>query len=388
MPKTSPRPTPNHAQAAAATAPRSFAPARAHARRCPRAHALGRTLTATLALLLTLVALAGCGSSHTNTDAHSAKAKAAPSKVGANANSTALLPGGIPQIVNRVEPEVVTVLTHSGLGSGVIYRANGVILTDDHVVKGSKTVEVAFADGQRVGGQVIAADPDTDLSLVRVKRTRLPAARFQTAPPAVGSLAVVLGSPLGLENSVTAGIVSGLHRSIPSSGQQASALVDLMQTDAPISPGNSGGAVVNGQGKVIGISEAYIPPEAGAVAIGFAIPAATAVSIANQLLETGHVRHAFLGVEPAQLTPQIAQALGLRQTSGVLVYGVERGGPAARAHVQPGDIIVAFDGKPTDTVDQLFVALRKHHPGQVVKLTLVRGNHRLSVDLRLSNKPQ
>jgi S1-C subfamily serine protease len=299
-----------------------------------------------------------------------------------------VLAGGIPQIVNRVQPEVVTVLTHGGVGSGVIYRSNGIILTNEHVVRGNSSVEIAFADGRRLAGQVIAADQDTDLALVRVARSGLPAASFQTALPPVGARTVVLGSPLGFEKSVTAGIVSGLHRSIPGSARESAALIDLMQTDAPISPGNSGGAVVDGQSRVIGISEAYIPPEQGAVAIGFAIPAATAVNVADQLLNTGHVEHAFIGIQPAPLTPQLAQELGIRQTSGILVYGVTPGGPASRAHIAPGDILVAIAGKPLRTVEDLFSALRQKRPGETVALELVRDGKRESVDVRLSDRPQ
>lgn len=325
--------------------------------------------------------LGGCGGS----------AKQSPVTTTANpppAAEAALIAGGIPKIVDRVEPEVVTVLTRGGLGSGVIYRSNGIILTNDHVVRGNQTVEIAFADGRREPGRVIAADPDTDLALVRVNRAGLPAASFRTALPPVGALAVVLGSPLGFEKSVTAGIVSGLHRSIPGSARESAALVDLMQTDAPISPGNSGGAVVDGQGRVIGISEAYIPPEAGAVAIGFAIPAATAVNVANQLLKSGHVQHAFIGIQPAQLTPALAEQLGLRETSGILVYGVSRGGPADQANIGPGDILVAIDGKPLPTVEDLFTALREKRPGQTVVLAVIRDGKRERVDVRLSDKPQ
>jgi S1-C subfamily serine protease len=299
-----------------------------------------------------------------------------------------VLAGGIPQVVDRVEPDVVTVLTRGGVGSGVIYRSDGIILTNEHVVAGNTSVEIAFADGRREPGQVVAADPDTDLALVRVNRSGLPAASFETALPRVGALAVVLGSPLGFEKSVTAGIVSGLHRSIPGSTRESAALIDLMQTDAPISPGNSGGAVVDGQGRVIGISEAYIPPEQGAVAIGFAIPAATAVNVADQLLRTGHVEHAFIGIQPAQLTPQLARELGIRETSGILVYGVTPGGPADQAHIAPGDILVALAGKRLTTVEDLFAALRQKRPGETVTLTLVRDGKRESVDVRLSNKPQ
>jgi S1-C subfamily serine protease len=279
----------------------------------------------------------------------------------------------------------VTVLTGGGVGSGVIYRSNGIILTNEHVVRGNRAVEVAFADGRREPGQVIASDPDTDLALVRVNRARLPAAAFQSALPPVGALAVVLGSPLGFEKSVTAGIVSGLHRSIPGSASQSAALIDLLQTDAPISPGNS---VVDGQGRVIGISEAYIPPEQGAVAIGFAIPAATAVNVADQLLKTGHVEHAFIGIQPAQLTPELAQELGLAQSTGVLVYGVTRGGPADQARVVPGDILVAIGGKRLESVEDLFTALRQRRPGQTITLDLLRDGKRQTVDVHLSAKPQ
>jgi serine protease DegQ len=221
-----------------------------------------------------------------------------------------------------------------------------------------------------------------------VTRNGLPAASFQARLPPVGALAVVLGSPLGFEKSVTAGIVSGLHRSIPGSARESAALVDLVQTDAPISPGDSGGAVVDGQGQVIGISEAYIPPERGAVAIGFAIPAATAVDVANQLLKTGRVRRAFIGIRPAQLTPQIAQELELQQSSGVLVYGVTRGGPADQAHIEPGDILVALAGRPLKSVEDLFAALRHKHPGDTVTVDLFRDGTRQKADVRLSDKPQ
>jgi S1-C subfamily serine protease len=336
-----------------------------------------------LGLLVFTVALAvaGCGGaakhSSTGTVATPPAADAAP-----------VVSGGIPKLVERVEPQVVTVLTGGGVGSGVIYRSNGVILSNEHVVRGNRAVEVAFADGRREPGQVVASDPDTDLALVRVNRTRLPAARFESALPPVGALAVVLGSPLGFEKSVTAGIVSGLHRSIPGSASQSAALIDLLQTDAPISPGNSGGAVVDGQGRVIGISEAYIPPEQGAVAIGFAIPAATAVNVADQLLKTGHVEHAFIGIQPAQLTPELAQELGLAQSTGVLVYGVTRGGPADQARIVPGDILVAVAGKRLESVEDLFTALRPRRPGQTITLELLRGGKRQTVDVHLSAKPQ
>jgi S1-C subfamily serine protease len=161
-----------------------------------------------------------------------------------------------------------------------------------------------------------------------------------------------------------------------------------MQTDAPISPGNSGGAVVDAQGRVIGISEAYIPPEQGAVAIGFAIPAATAVSVANQLLEKGHAQHAFIGIQPAQLTPQVAQQLGVQQSSGVLVYGVNRGGPADVAGIEPGDILVSAAGRQLSTVEDLFAELRQHKPGEKLSLGRVHAGNQAKISVLLSAKPQ
>jgi S1-C subfamily serine protease len=280
------------------------------------------------------------------------------------------------------------VLTPQGVGSGVIYRSDGVILTNDHVVHAHADVEIAFADGRRIRGKVTAADAATDLALVQVDRTGLPAATFQQKLPAVGSLAVVLGSPLGFDKSVSAGIVSGLHRSIPGSARETSALVDLLQTDAPISPGNSGGAVVDSEGRVIGISEAYIPPQQGAVAIGFAIPAATAVAVADELLRHGRVDHAFIGIQPAELTPEVAQELHVGRSAGVLVYAVERGGPADRAGIEPGDVLVELERQSLDSVEDLFAALRRHRPDQVVGIELLRGGTRHSVKVRLSAQPR
>jgi serine protease DegQ len=336
------------------------------------------------AALSLLVAVAACGGSKHRSST------ATPTTVANQAPDAAQPPdvfSRIPAIVRNVQPEVVTVLTGGGVGSGVIYRPNGVILTNDHVVHGASAVDIAFADGRRVRGKVMASDPDTDLALVKVDREGLPAATFQQRLPAVGSLAVVLGSPLGFDKSVSAGIVSGLHRSIPGSAAETSALVDLLQTDAPISPGNSGGAVVDSQGRVIGISEAYIPPQQGAVAIGFAIPAATAVAVADELLRHGKVEHAFIGIQPAELTPEVAQQLHVGRSTGVLVYAVEPNGPADRAGIEPGDVLIKLAGEPLDSVEDLFAALRHHRPGQEVAIELLRSGGRKAVNVQLSAKP-
>lgn len=294
----------------------------------------------------------------------------------------------MPGVAAKVRPSVVTVLVDGGAGSGVVYRADGLILTNEHVVRDHQDVEIQFADGQQVSGKVTAVDAVTDVALVRAERKDLPPVSFDTALPAVGSLAVVIGSPLGFESTVTAGIISGLHREIPGSASQGQSLVDLIQTDAPISPGNSGGAVVDADGEVIGISEAYIPPQAGAVSLGFAIPAATVVDVAEQLEEDGRADHAFAGLVPAAITPEIAAQLGVDTTDGVLVAQTVQGGPADDARIRRGDIITAVDGTQTPTPEDLLAALRQHQPGDTVQFTVqTPGQDSRQVKVTLVDRP-
>ena len=283
---------------------------------------------------------------------------------------------------------MVTIFTgRGGLGSGVVYSEDGLILTNEHVVRGSRDVEVGFADGQRVAGTVRATDPIADLALVEAQRTGLPAAKFQPALPRIGELAVVIGSPLGFANTATAGIISGLHREIPGSASSSQSLVDLIQTDAAISPGNSGGAVVNSRGEVIGISEAYIPPQSGAVALGFAIPAATAVKVADQLREDGTADHAFIGLGLAEITQPIASELGLPDTLGALALSVQEGGPAANAGIRAGDVLIRLDGDKLNSPEDLLAALRNRSPGQTVTVEFRRGADTQEVKVVLVARP-
>src|ERR671911_2332277 len=190
--------------------------------------------------------------------------------------ASVLSPSVVQINVTGVEQTPYGAQKEEGIGSGVIYRSDGYIVTNNHVVEGSRNVEVAFADGSTEQGQVVGTDPTTDIAVVKVDRTNLPAASFSGKGPMVGQMAVAVGSPSGFESTVTSGIVSGTGREVPAEitgGQQESSLVDLIQTDAAISPGNSGGALANRDGRVIGINVAYLPPqETGAENIGFAIP--------------------------------------------------------------------------------------------------------------------
>lgn len=290
----------------------------------------------------------------------------------------------IPDLVDEVQPSVVAIVTDVGEGSGVIYDDDGAVVTNAHVVAEARTVDVTFADGSRADGEVVAADPATDLAVIRTDRDDLEAAEFSDRTPVVGELAVAIGNPLGLENSVTAGIVSGLERSVPGGG---TALVGLLQTDAAISPGNSGGALVGRSGGVIGINVAYIPPAGGAVSIGFAIPAGVVVNVADELLDEGHVEHAFLGIALRALTPQLAEQYGIDTEAGVLVIDVVPGGPADEAGVRAGDVITGINGETVAEPGDLAAELRASEPGDRVELRLLRNGEEETFEVELGEAP-
>ena len=368
-----------------------------HPQRSPRLNAVlgGGALVAALALsgctgtpsppapTGTSSSQAASSASTSSPPAGSTPASAAPSTDSGSGTAA----GNLPQLVENLSPSVVTIFTEGGLGSGVVYSADGLILTNEHVIRGATTVEVGFADGQRVEGTVKASDAVTDLALVQANRTGLPKPTYQSDLPKVGEGALVLGSPLGFENTATAGIISGLHRSIPGSASNSLSLVDLIQTDAPISPGNSGGAVINMRGEVIGISEAYIPPSSGAVSLGFAIPAATAVDVAEELLANGTAKHAYLGLTPGELTAQIADQLGIEAGSGVVVLAADSDGPAGRAGIRPGDVLQSVEGVELTTPEKLLAELRKRNPGDTVGFKVKRGGQSVDIKVDLTDRP-
>jgi S1-C subfamily serine protease len=337
-----------------------------------------------VAAVLALV-LAACSSGGSGKSAKRASGSSTSTSSSNSAQVPAAQPG-IPAIVQKLSPSVVTIITDQGLGSGVVWNADGTIVTDDHVIANATQLTVAFADGRRVPGHVVAGDPVTDLAVVKADRTGLPAAQFETALPHVGALAIAIGSPLGFQNTVSAGVVSGLQRSIPGSAQQTRSLVNLIQTDAAISPGDSGGALVDGNGKVIGLNEAYLPPSTGAVSIGFAIPAETVSDIVPQLLKNGKAVHPFFGVQIADLTPDIAQQFGLKASQGVVVLDVVGGSPAAQAGIQAGDVITQVDTTPVNTVEDFIGALRPHQPGDSVLTTVVRGGSTMRIKVTLTDQ--
>jgi serine protease Do len=281
-----------------------------------------------------------------------------------------------------------------GLGSGVIYREDGYIITNHHVVDGTSDVSVAFADGTTEPAEVVGSDPGTEIAVLRVDRGGLPAARFNEDEDLLpGQLAVAIGSPSGFESTVTSGVISGIGRDFPpelvaGDPNAARSLVDLIQTDAAISPGNSGGALADRDGEIIGINVAYLPPaETGAVNIGFAIPSDTAISVADQLIETGEVSSAYLGVSTTDLSPEDAERFDLPVQSGAIVETVEPGSGADGAGVRRGDIIVALGGDSVGNTGDLLGALRDYRPGDAVELTVVRDGDEQTLSPTLGERP-
>ena len=271
-----------------------------------------------------------------------------------------------------------------GIGSGVVYREDGYIVTNNHVVEGASSVEVAFADGTTERGEVVAGDGFTDLAVVRVDRDGLPAASFARGDPAVGQMAVAIGSPQGFDSTITSGVISGLSRELPADLTGGdTALVDLIQTDAAISPGSSGGVLADRSGRVVGVNVAYVPPEAGAESLGFAIPSDTVVSVADQLIEDGEAVQPYLGISLADAS---SEGSGSPAESGAVVTEVEPGGPSDEAGVAPEDVVSAIGSVPVEDSGDLLGALRDYAPGENARLALTRGGEEITIDVPLGER--
>jgi serine protease Do len=285
-------------------------------------------------------------------------------------------------VARQVSPAVVSVLRPDGSGSGVMIRSDGIILTNAHVVGSFERVQIGLADGRTLEGKVLGKDPTVDVAVVRVAESRLPAATLGDSDSLeVGQRAVAIGNPLGLDRTVTSGVVSAVNRTPPGFG-----LDQLIQTDAAISPGNSGGPLLDSQGRVIGINTAVIRAP-GSEGLGFAIPINLANDVAQQVLTTGRVRRAFLGIEYRDIEPEIASTFDLPVKQGVIVADVSPGSPAARAGLKRGDIITQVDDVPVTQGGDLRRALRARSPGTEVALTVLRESRKLRVRVRLAEAP-
>src|ERR671935_2204143 len=283
------------------------------------------------------------------------------------------------RVVERVAPAVAHVQRGRAAGSGTVIAPDGYILTNAHVVDDARDVDIVFANGATYRAAVIGADPATDLAVVRALGPALPALELAMADTLrVGQLVIAIGDPLGLQSTVTTGVVSALGRSLRA--RDGRIIENVIQTDAALNPGNSGGPLVDTHGRVVGVNTAII---AGAQGIAFAIPAATARMVASLLIREGRVRRALLGIggAPTPVGQQLARSLGLASATGIRVLEVTPDGPASRAGVRPGDIIVALDGATIASLTDLQRALDAERIGRSALVTLIRRGERHTISV-------
>ncbi|MGE0362093.1 MAG: Do family serine endopeptidase [Vicinamibacterales bacterium] len=268
-----------------------------------------------------------------------------------------------------------------GLGSGVFVREDGYLLTNHHVVAGADRIQVELADGRSFPGTLVGSDPASDLAVVRIDARGLPTVGYGDSNAVkVGDVVLAFGNPLGVGQTVTMGIVSAKGRA---TGVGDGSYEDFLQTDAPINQGNSGGALVDTQGRLVGINAQIVSPSGGNIGLGFAIPSAMAQAVADQLIRDGVVRRAKLGVIAQPLTPDLATSLGLPDAHGALVSRVEDGSPAAKAGVRQGDVITTIDGKPVADANALRNSVASLRPGSETTIVVMREGQRRELTARV-----
>jgi serine protease DegQ len=336
-------------------------------------------------------------------------------KVAPPARSASGAVGGIPlgfrEAAQRAAPAVVSVLTsnstakhphrndpwfryffgeqdgqpQSGIGSGVIVSPEGYILTNNHVVERMDDIEVMLIDGRRTSAKIIGTDPDTDLAVLKIDLDRLPTITFGNSEQLqVGDAVLAIGNPFGVGQTVTSGIVSALGRN----QLGINTFENFIQTDAAINPGNSGGALVDAQGNLVGVNSAIYSRSGGNLGIGFAIPVSTARMVMESLIGEGQVTRGWIGVEPRDLTPEMAETFSLPVKEGVLITGVLHNGPAAEGGMRPGDVVVQVAGTRVVNTAQLLNAVASLKPGEPARIQVQRGNEALSLEVVAAKRPR
>ena len=270
-----------------------------------------------------------------------------------------------------------------GLGSGVIVAPEGYLLTNHHVVEGATEIEVQLTDGRATRARVVGSDTETDIAVLKIELDGLPViALGDVRALNVGDAVLAIGNPFNVGQTVTAGIVSALDRSEAG----VSRFQNFIQTDAAINPGNSGGALVDAQGALVGINTAIFSRSGGSLGIGFAVPADTARQVMEQLIRNGKVRRGWIGVEPRELSTELADSLNLQVKSGVLIAGVLQDGPAAKGGLRPGDVVLQIGDRPVKSVSELFAAVAALQPDAETVLLTQRGSEQVRVPVKVGER--
>lgn len=276
------------------------------------------------------------------------------------------------------------VQNQAGLGSGVIVSPDGYVLTNNHVVEDADDIEVTLTDGRKSKAQVIGTDPETDLAILKISLDKLPIMVLGNSESAeVGDQVLAIGNPFGVGQTVTSGIISALGRS----ELGINTFENFIQTDAAINPGNSGGALVDVNGNLVGINTAIYSRSGGSMGIGFAIPIATAKNVLDSIVRDGKVTRGWIGVEPNDLTPELAETFGVKANEGVIITGVLQNGPAAQAGIRPGDVITQVGDKPVRHVQELLTAVAGLMPGTESQLQVRRGESALAIAITPGTRP-
>ena len=273
----------------------------------------------------------------------------------------------------------------SSLGSGVIVSPDGYILTNNHVIEAADEIRVVLADGRKAPAKVVGTDPETDLAVIRIDERSLPVMVLGHSDQArVGDVVLAIGNPFGVGQTVTMGIISALGRN----NLHINHFEDFIQTDAAINFGNSGGALIDADGNLLGINSAIYSQTGGSVGIGFAIPVSTAKAVMEAIIKDGQVVRGWIGIETQDITPELAESFSLARDKGAIIAGVVRNGPADRAGMKPGDILLTVAGKPVASTSETLKLIAQLIPGQKATMTLMRKNRETAVEVSIAKRPR